>query len=84
MPTIRLPYDKSICRVAGVEGGHAQKRMVICKHEPHVFSVELEPGAVYEVSALVNSDKVEYLLATEEGTKAVAWEELPKLFGGGK
>ncbi len=83
MPTLKLGFDKAIVRVAGVDNGYLQKRMVLARNVGNAFSVELEPGKVYQVSELVSPEKAEYLLATADGTKPVAAEELPGLLGKG-
>ncbi len=82
MPTLKLGFDKAIVRVAGVERGILQKRMVLARNVGDAFSVELEPGKVYQVSPLAFPEKAEYLLATADGTKPITAEELPGLLAG--
>ncbi len=82
MPTLKLGHDKAIVRIAGLERGILQKRLVLAKNTGTDYAVELEPGKVYQVSELAFPEKAEYLLATGDGTKPVTAEELPGLFAG--
>ncbi len=77
MPTLALPTGKSIHRLAGLDP--VQKRMVLARHAPDGFTVELEPGCVYVVEDCIGDGKY-FLLATENGARRVAWGRLAKLF----